>query len=194
MRKANQFQYSVVQYRRDPTEPDDNSVVLGFAVEFATSDYWVVALGMRATLAEDELQRLDPLTRDLLQDPSDLLKGEIISALRGVQKPGDVLRRFAANNPWSIHVSPPKSAQLPRGKSTHEASVQRLSDEYLLHAFVTELRPQETLKLEPAVKRKRGAPRVPQHEPAFDEAASDLRSTTPPMWMVRHQFEVPILH
>lgn len=194
MRKANQYQYSVVQYRRDPTESDESSVLLGFAVEFATSDYWVVALGMRATLDEDELQRLDPLTRDLLRDPSSLLKNEIVSALKGVQKPGNVLRRFAANNPWSIHVSRPKEAELPRGKIMREASVERLIDVFLSHTFLTVIRAIETRKPGPAVKQQHKTPAVLPAEPDLDEVESELESSMPPMWMVRHRFEVPILH
>ncbi len=194
MRKANQFQYSVVQYRRDPTEPDETSVVLGFAVEFATTDYWVVALGMRAAFTEDELQHIDPLTRDLLKNASEMLKHEIVSVLGASQKPGDVLRKFAANNPWSIHVSAPKMAKLPRKKTEHSASVQRLSDDFLFHAFAIELRPEVTTKSAPKIsetREQRPAHRVQQ---APDDAMADLESAMPPMWMVRHQFEVPILH
>ena len=186
--KNKSFQYSIIEYRRDPTEPAD-AVLLGLAVEFTTEEYWVVALGMRAAIEPEVLKSMEPLTKELLQRPSDLFGNEIDHALTGARRAGDVLRRLAANNVWSIHVGPPKVIELPETLPERDRSVESLVDKLLFHVYWTEL---EAEKLAGAHLVGRGEPAHRVFQPVVS-GGEYLPPEAPPVWMIPKVWQAPII-
>src|SRR5580693_653609 len=104
--------YSQLEFRYNPADPSQGSLDLGLALEFMTSQYWVVGLAMRAALDQTRLATLDELTRKLLENRMAVMTRELEHVLPKAQRLGDVLKAFATSNPWSLYVSAPRSLAL----------------------------------------------------------------------------------
>jgi hypothetical protein len=129
--------YSTLQFRFDPHRPSAGLLDLGFAVEFTTSTYWVVGLAVRATLDEKYVSGLDDLTRKLLEQRMAVLTREVDQTLYKAEQPGDALMILAARNPWSIHVTSPRTLTLTPSerKASDKATAEKLTEEYIFKIF-----------------------------------------------------------
>jgi hypothetical protein len=98
------------EYRRNPARADAGRILLGVGVEFLHEKLWIVGVQGRDFLTDAEVGLLDPIARDLLVSPIDLLGSKLRDVLRSGEAVqfGDVLRILAARNPWSLHVTPPE--------------------------------------------------------------------------------------
>jgi hypothetical protein len=108
---------------------------LGVALEFTTSQYWVVGLAVMAALDERRLAQLDELTRKLLENRMAVMTREIQQALPKALRLGDVLMAVAARNPWSIYVDAPHSLVLSaseqKAKASDKVSAEKLTEQYV---------------------------------------------------------------
>jgi hypothetical protein len=129
--------YSELQYRHNPADASQGKMDLGWAMEFTTSRYWVVALALRATLDEKLIAELDELTRKLLEHRMDVLTRELEQILPSVRRLGDAVGMLAAHNPWSIHVVTPRSLILTdvEQRASDKASAEKLAEDYMLRIF-----------------------------------------------------------
>jgi hypothetical protein len=129
--------YSELQFRWNPIDPTQGLMDLGYAIEFTTSTYWVVGLAVRATLDESYLAQLDDLTRKLLDERMAVLTRELEQTLHKATEPGDALVSLAARNPWSIHVTAPRSVILSASerKASDNATAEKLTENYLFKIF-----------------------------------------------------------
>jgi hypothetical protein len=129
--------YSELQFRWNPIDPAQGLMDLGYAIEFTTSTYWVVGLALRATLDENYLAQLDELTRKLLEERLAVLTRELEQTLPKAAEPGDALVALAARNPWSIHVTVPRSMVLSASerKASDNATAEKLTENYLFKIF-----------------------------------------------------------
>jgi len=127
--------YSVVQFRREPNADGRGAVCLGFIIGFETKQFAAVGLAVRASLDERMLAGLDPLSREMLENRQDVLVAEVDAALNGHRKPKDVLRALAAQNPWTLSVTPPKEAELDVAPDLDKASVQKVAEDYVLRLY-----------------------------------------------------------
>jgi hypothetical protein len=77
----------------------------------------------------------DELTRQILENRSEVLSNEVSRILSRVEKPGQALALLASSNPWSINIAAPRELQLPRLASP-DASVEKKVEEVvvLLHS------------------------------------------------------------
>jgi hypothetical protein len=125
--------YSQLEFRYNPADPSQGSLDLGLALEFMTSQYWVVGLAMRAALDQTRLATLDELTRKLLENRMAVMTRELEHVLPKAQRLGDVLKAFATSNPWSLYVSAPRSLALNASekKASDKASTEKLAEDYV---------------------------------------------------------------
>ena len=137
--QQNEFTYSFVLYRRNPADPTEGELLLGVALEFVTDDYWVVALGMCDPIAEEILEEMDPLTKELLQRPTSILDHEVGDAINQANRPGDVLKGLSASNMWSIYVTAPERGKIATTRKARKASVYEMVDKYFLESLSTKL-------------------------------------------------------
>jgi len=127
--------YSVVQFRRQPNADGAGAVNLGFIIGFETKQCAAVGLAVRASLDEKMLAELDPLSREVLENRLDVLVAEVDAALNGHHKPKDVLRALAAQNPWTLCVTPPQEAEVSVAADFDNASVQKVAEDYVLRLY-----------------------------------------------------------
>lgn len=183
MMKPDHFNFSVIEYRANPSQRDENPLVLGFVLEFMLPDFYVVACAMLDPLEKEKLERMDPLTRELLEKPGSLLDEEIRTAITNTNKPGDVLKYLAANNPWSIHVCPPEEVETDSAVETQDMSIVRTAEQHLHKICEMLIVPKESAAIPdeshmtwiPSVFRPREATRDDEEESIF--------SNLPPVWM-----------
>ena len=164
--------FSTIQYRPDPTDPDV-SIPLGVLLEFTTSDQWVIGMVMRAAVDNSQLGAADELTRQILENRSEVLSNEVRRILSRVDTPGQALALLASSNPWSINIAAPRELQVS-GVASAAASVEQRVEEFvvLLHS-------------------KRMWPRVPEarrpREAIVEVVPSALHAPVldiPPPWML----------
>ncbi len=135
-----QLWYSFLQFQPNPNFPSEGALDLGFALEFTTSKYWVMGLAIRATLEEKYLATLDDLTRRLLEERMAIMTREVEQTLNKADQPGDALTILAARNPWSIHVSAPRSLTISPSeqKASDKATTEKATEQYLFKIFEKE--------------------------------------------------------
>lgn len=180
--------YSVVYFRTDPAEvAPDPRLRLGIILGFSTKTYSVVGMAVRATLDEAVLENLDPLSRELLEEREEVIRGEIKAVLDKAHRPEDVLALVAERNHWSLHVSHPKSVQID--ESTADAvSIDKIADDYVFDLWGRVFRPEA---------RAAKFVRTESHRVLTSEEARHLPSTAdenamPPPWMLSTQvFKLP---
>jgi hypothetical protein len=128
--------YSRLQFRVNPGSPNEG-LDLGFAIEFTTSKYWVVGLAVRAGLDDKYLAALDDLSRKLLQERVAVLTREVEQTLNKAGEPGDALSILAASNPWSIHVTAPRSLKLSASeqKASDKVTTEKVAEDYIFKVF-----------------------------------------------------------
>lgn len=134
MSTLRRFWFSPIEYRPDPSRPEEGKITLGVVVEAEFRNMWVVAAKTRAILTEDELARLDGLGKELLKDPAGFIGREVESVLPRAKKPGDVLKLLAQAERWSFHVtSPSKKGLAGAGKSPRVVMLNKLEALYANH-------------------------------------------------------------
>ena len=131
MSTLRRFWSSPIDYRPDPTRPDEGKITLGVAVEAEFRHMWVVTVMARATLTEEELARLDGLGKALLREPIAFIAREVESILPQAKQPGDVLKLLARTERWSFHVTSPSKKELAgTGKSPRVVMLNKLETLY----------------------------------------------------------------
>jgi hypothetical protein len=179
--------FSSVEFRPKPGEPAQ-SMHLGWLLEFTTAGYWVVGLAMRAVLDREAMARLDPLSRELLENRAKLFEADIDQALRSALRPGDVLSALSRANPWSVYIGEPMAIPAAAKNLSKGASIDQVLEQYILTLY------QRALAADKPVK-----PRA--HKPARVSRAAIVSPgpvnpiEPPPPWMLpaRH-WARPLVH
>lgn len=146
--------FSIVELRNNPARPEAGGKSLGLVLEFATDEYWVVAIAMLATIREEDMLRMDPLSREIVENRVKILKSEVRSVLPKIGQPGDVLRSLAAANPWSLHVTSPRDIQITDKATIENRSIEQLVDKFVFTIFGKQLVPAQDMRPFSAKVRK----------------------------------------
>ena len=112
----NSFLACRIEYRHNPAISEAGFLHLGVVVEFESDGMWVIGVRVRKVLSPEQQTQLDPIAKDLLSGnlPKFVSRMVMESISTGdVANPGAVLHLLAANNPWSIHVTPPETYRKP---------------------------------------------------------------------------------
>ncbi len=178
---------STIEFRPKPGE-SAQSMHLGWLLEFTTPSYWVVGLGMRAVLDREAMARLDPLSRELLENRARLFEADIDQALLNASRPGDVLSALSRANPWSVHISEPRAIPAASKNLSKGASIEQMLEQYILTLYRTALASEKPVK-----PRARKPARAPRTEVVSRGPANPIK--TPPPWMLpnRH-WARPLVH
>jgi hypothetical protein len=169
--------FSLIEFRSNPANSKEGVEHLGLVLEFTTPHYWVVGLAMRAALDPKILDKLDPLSRSLLENRSTVTESEIDDALRKASRPGDVLRLLAHSNPWSLHVTEPRTVEWDHAAVKGDQSINQILEQYIFQVF------KKAMAIEPA-KRIVEAKKAHSAVPA---ARLQFPPEMPPMWMLPPQ-------
>lgn len=183
MMKPDHFCFSVIEYRANPSQRDENTIVLGFVLEFMVPDFYVVACAMLDPLEKEKLEQMDPITRELLEKPSSLLEEEIRAAITNTNKPGDVLKYLAANNPWSIHVCPPKEVESESAVKTQDVSIDRMAQQHLHKVCEILTVPEESAAISEGAHRSWFSGIFHASETTESDQEEVAFSNFPPPWM-----------
>jgi hypothetical protein len=126
---------SAVTYQRDPAV--GGPLFLGVLVEAKLGARWAVAICARQQLTEAEVAALDPIAAQLLVAPMEFLREQVktilhLEAREGGLRPGDILRRIACRNAFSICVATPEERGFDRsdGNSPNDAALEGFAFEY----------------------------------------------------------------
>ena len=183
MMKPDHFYFSVIEYRTNPSERDEDPIVLGFVLEFMLPDFYVVACAMLDPLEKEKLEQMDPLTRELLEKPGSLLDEEIRAAITNTSKPGDVLKYLAANNPWSIHVCPPEEVKSDSAAKTQDVSIVRTAEQHLHKICEILTVPEESAATSERAHRSWFSGVFSASETSESDEEEVIFSNFPPPWM-----------
>jgi hypothetical protein len=178
--------FSSVEFRPKPAETAE-AMHLGWLLEFTTPVYWVVGLVMRAVLDTEAMARLDPLSRELLENRAKLFEIDIDQALRAASEPGDVLKALSSANPWSVHITAPSVIPTAEAKVGKSASIEQALEQFILTVFRRALAGHM-----PAQPRVRASTRVGRA--ALLPAAPAPPVETPPPWMLPARHWARLLH
>lgn len=121
---SNRLWFSTIEYRPDPSLPDEGRISLGVIAEAEISTSWIVAVQARAFLSEDELSRLDGVGKELFREPLRLIAREVEAVLGQAKQPRDVLRLLCAREVWSFRFEGPRKL----GSVGSEASLMKRLD------------------------------------------------------------------
>jgi hypothetical protein len=164
-------QFSVVQYRPDPSRPTVGAILLGVIVEVETQETWAVCLQARGFLSEKELQRLDGIGRDIFARPFEYLKREVESVLGAPDvEEGSALLMLAQQHEWSLFISKPQQVTVDFGPSLTE-TLERVTRE-LYQTHIVGARP-------PQRSRAATTSSVPPRPWAIPPSIWELRLTVP---------------
>jgi len=132
--KGPNIYFSSIEYRPNPLT-SEGSMPLGLLLEFMLPQYWVVGLGVRAALPLEAIGLLDPMSRELIENRADLIVNDVDDALQKAMRPGDVLSLLSKNNPWSIHVTEPRTLVVEPQAVERIQSVDQAVDEFIVKVY-----------------------------------------------------------
>jgi hypothetical protein len=173
---VNKLYFSNIEFRLRLDE-FTQSMHLGWLLEFTTPSYWVVGLVLRAVLDPVALRRLDPLSRELLENRANLFEADIDQALRTALSPGDVLNALSRANPWSVHITEPSVISIARSNAGTSTSIEQALEQYILKVY------QKALAAEKSVQpRRRTSGRIRHAAGVLAPPTSPI--ATPAPWML----------
>lgn len=186
MSKKREVHFSLIEFRPDPSDSKRDVEWLGVALEFTTPSYWIVGLGMRATLDSETLSKLDPMSRALLEKRSDVIEAEIKKILPQASRTGDVLRLLAVNNQWSMHVNEPQTMEIKDDAGTKDHSIEQMLERYIFKLWTTPAQKPKVLR-KPKTLQK---PKATEVNMSSAEIAhpTKLPLDVPPGWMLPPQY------
>ena len=172
--------FSSVEFRPRPAETT-GSMHLGWLLEFTTRVYWVVGLVMRAVLDSEALAKLDPLSRELLENRAKLFEVDIDQALRAASQPGDVLNALSSANPWSVHITAPTVIPIAAAKVDKSASIEQALEQFILTVYRKALEANKR-----AQPRARASSRIRRARVLSPEPAPPIEMRPPWILPARH--------
>jgi hypothetical protein len=177
--------FSSIEFRPNPAQTGE-SMHLGWLLEFTTPVYWVVGLVVRAVLDPEAMAKLDPLSRELLENRAKLFEIDIDQALRAASRPGDVLNALSSTNPWSVHITEPSVIPTAEAKVGKSASIEQALEQFILTVYRRALAANT-----PVQPRTRSSGRIRR---AVVPAAATPPVETPPPWMLPARHWARLLH
>jgi hypothetical protein len=131
---------SDVTFKPVAGQTSDADIKLGIVLEFATQEYRVIALAVRAAVPDEQLSKLDTLSKEMIENMSAVLEADIRKAITKAEKAkaeslGEVLRYLSASNNWSITVSQPCITEIPADQALSSKSVSEIAQKYVVSLF-----------------------------------------------------------
>ena len=114
MTRQQPVDYALVEFRPNPARPTEGRLLLAIVFACKMGQLSVLGSRWRVGIPNIEIEKLDPLARELFEHRKSTLKAELDSAMQDAREPAQVLARLAANNPWSFHIGKPVSAKVER--------------------------------------------------------------------------------
>ena len=123
--------YSRLEFRLDPSDAR-NALFLGFAFGFHTERFWAVAMATVARVPSQILDVLDPLSRSMIENRSDVISHQIGEHFNANTRPEDVLEKAAHYNFSSFFMSPVENALLDM---SIDVSMQKIAEDFVFTLF-----------------------------------------------------------
>lgn len=126
--------HSFVHFRPNPAD-DGGAVLLGMVLGFHTEKFWAVGMAMRGSLPARLIEALDPLSKAMLENRSEILKSQISSQFEACSKPDEVIAAVVSDNFTSFYMAPMKAEMVDLTIKPSDASMEKLAEDYVLTLF-----------------------------------------------------------
>jgi hypothetical protein len=125
------IEYARVEFRPNPARPEDDRIFLGIVFAFKRGRQGeIVGWRLLFDVPEEQLDRLDTLSRELVVRRKATLRSELSNAIKQQTDGRKVIKSLAASNAWAFHISAPQSMKVTRYSSAR--TIEDWVDEWTL--------------------------------------------------------------